>query len=230
MLDSHAHLLPSIDDGSGSVEESIAILRELWKQGVTEVAATPHFYPDRMEPETFFENRRRAYESLRPHLDGKMPRIRLGAEVHYFEGLCHMKNIHDFRIEGSNLLLVEMPMTRWTTRMIDALVALQRMQGITVLLAHIERYTSYIPKGIWDTLMKHDILVQASADFFIPFLARGHAIRLLKKGRIHLLGTDCHNMTSRKPNMKPALEYIEKKLGREFLESFIKKEKYLLNE
>ena len=43
MLDIHSHILPKMDDGSSSVEESLKLLRTSAEQGITEIAATPHF-------------------------------------------------------------------------------------------------------------------------------------------------------------------------------------------
>lgn len=44
MIDLHSHILPRMDDGSRSTEESLQMLTALAAQGVTDVAATPHFY------------------------------------------------------------------------------------------------------------------------------------------------------------------------------------------
>ena len=59
--------------------------------------------------------------------------------------------------------------------------------------------------------------MQSNADFFLPFFAGRKALRLLREDRIHLLGTDCHNMTSRPPQMDEALRVIRRRLGEEKL-------------
>ena len=88
MIDFHAHILPRIDDGSQSVEESIELLRMLAKQDVTHVVATPHYDATRESPEQFLERRQRSYETLKAALPEEgIPEICLGAEVMYFPGI-----------------------------------------------------------------------------------------------------------------------------------------------
>ena len=55
MLDIHSHILPKMDDGSSSVEESLNLLRTSAEQGITEIAATPHFYASQYSPQKFLE-------------------------------------------------------------------------------------------------------------------------------------------------------------------------------
>ena len=64
-IDFHSHVLPEMDDGSASVDMSIAMLQMQAEQGITHVIATPHFYPSRDDPERFLDRRNRAEEKLR---------------------------------------------------------------------------------------------------------------------------------------------------------------------
>ena len=57
MIDLHSHILPQMDDGSRSVDESLQMLAALAAQGVTDVAATPHFYASENSPERFLARR-----------------------------------------------------------------------------------------------------------------------------------------------------------------------------
>ena len=60
IIDFHSHILPGIDDGSESVEQSIAMLRMEAEQGITHVVATPHFYPRHDTPQRFLQRRKDA--------------------------------------------------------------------------------------------------------------------------------------------------------------------------
>ena len=111
MIDVHCHVLPGIDDGSRSVEMSIDMLHEMKKQGIDKVIATPHFYPMSNSPERFLTNRQRAYEQLMEAVDEDCPVIVLGAEVMYFEGISRFDGLRDFRAEGTEILLLEMPLS-----------------------------------------------------------------------------------------------------------------------
>ena len=72
------------------------------------------------------------------------------------------------------------------------------------------------------------VMVQANAEFFLKGGAASRAMCLLKEDQIHLLGSDCHNLSSRKPNLGEALERISQKLGGEALERIHTHEKHLL--
>ena len=228
MFDFHTHILPGIDDGSCSVGESLAMVAELTRQGVTGIAATPHFYASRSAPEQFFAKRQAAWDQLHPNLPQDTPKIRLGAEVQYFEGIHRMDGLERFRLEDTKLLLIEMPVCRWTTRMIASIQEVNSRETITVLLAHIERYLRYHNGKALEQLQKDGVLMQASTGFFIE--DRRIAMKMLRKGKIQLLGTDTHNMEQRKPNFAQALEIINQKKGMQLLHELAEREGVVLNE
>jgi protein-tyrosine phosphatase len=217
MYDFHTHILPDLDDGSRSVAESLEMLRESARQGVTHLAATPHFYPDFASPDEFLAKRRISWNQLVPHLEPGMPQIRLGAEVYYYEGICRLNNILSLCIEGTNILLLEMPFAKWSPRMVDGLMELSGRWDIRVLLAHVERYFTYQPEKIWDVLRQRGVLMQANGEFFLNRRTRRAAIKLLEHGGIHVLGSDCHDMSSRKPNLGETADLITSKLGNDAL-------------
>ena len=73
MIDFHSHILPLMDDGSRSVEESCKMLEELSSQGVTKVAATPHFSANNETVEKFLERRKSSFGMLKEGLTDNMP-------------------------------------------------------------------------------------------------------------------------------------------------------------
>lgn len=228
IFDFHTHILPGIDDGSASVEESIAMLRELAAQGASGVAATPHFYALHTSPEVFFARRQDAWAQLAPHLTEELPEIRLGAEVQYFEGIHRCDGLERFCLDGTELLLLEMPVCVWTARMVDSVLELNRRRNLTVLLAHIERYRTRQNRSCWEPLLEDGVLMQVSASFFLERSRK--AMELLREGSVHALGTDCHNMRARRPNLAPALEIIARKGGEELLRELKKREMMVLGE
>ena len=121
MLDMHSHILPQMDDGSDSVETSRKMLKMLSDQGVTEVVATPHFYATQDNPEEFLRRRRESAEKLN-RITESLPRILLGAEVAYFDGMGRCADLKEMAIGETGFLLVEMPFTDWTKRMVDELI------------------------------------------------------------------------------------------------------------
>jgi hypothetical protein len=75
-----------------------------------------------------------------------------------------------------------------------------------------------ISDSVWDEFLRQGILMQSNADFFLPFWEGRKALKLLREGRIHLLGTDCHNMLQRRPRMDEAASRIRRALGEETLQ------------
>ena len=225
MIDFHSHILPGIDDGSPDVKTSVKMIGMLYRQGVDTICATSHFYISQRTPEHYLERRQEAYDLLQPILPENAPRILLGAEVLYFPGISRMEALPTLCLHGTNVLLLEMPFTSWQEYWIREVCDLAVSGEFTVLLAHIERYYRQQPRAVWDKLLELDVLMQANAGFFlekeprIPLLrSRSSAMRLLAEGRIHLLGTDAHNLTTRAPRMGEAREKILEELGQEALD------------
>ena len=229
MIDFHSHILPAVDDGSKSLEESIAMLELLSLQGVECVVATPHFYANHESVEEFLARRAAAYEALVQALPANAPNVVLGAEVRYYEGISRMPELSKLCIGDSKLLLLEMPMSRWTEYTVRELIDLSCTAGVKLVLAHIERYWSLQSRDVWDRLLANDILMQVNASFFLQFGCRRKAIRMLDERIVRFIGSDCHNMTDRKPRMDQAVEAIRKKLGDEFLDRMNSFTLYWLN-
>ena len=87
------------------------------------------------------------------------------------------------------------------------------------MVAHVDRYISpFRTYGIPDRLADLPVLVQANASFFLRISTRSLALKLLRQDKIHLLGSDCHNLTTRPPQMAEAIEVIRQKLGEDVLD------------
>ena len=224
MIDFHSHILPGIDDGSRNVKMSLGMIEALGRQGVDTICATSHFYVTQRTPEHFLERRQEAYELLEPVLNDDAPRILLGAEVLYFPGISRLESLPKLCLEGTDVLLLEMPFTEWQEYWVREVCDLALSGEFTILMAHIERYYARQPKKVWDRLLNLDVLMQANADYFLQqdsifrFRNRNSAVKLLREGRIHLLGTDTHNLSSRPPRMKEARDVIREELGKRALE------------
>lgn len=218
MIDWHSHILPGIDDGSQDVEQSVLMLRMLADQGVRTVVATPHFYANDGSVDAFLERRREAWELLRPRLSENAPEVLLGAEVRYYQGISRLEKLRDLRIEGTKLLLLEMPMATWPEYVIRELTEISGKSGIQLVMAHIERYFDLQKRSVWQTLLENGILMQVNASHFTGLMTRGKAISLLKEGGIHFVGSDCHNTTTRAPQLDKAYGILRKKLGDEFVD------------
>ena len=213
MLDFHSHILPKMDDGSKSTEMSLEMLRSSKKQGVDTIISTSHFYGYNEAPERFLRRRAHAYQKLYPLLSDTEPKIILGAEILYYPGISHSEDIASLAIEGTDLLLIEMPFIPWSEKVFEELLTLQYGTRLQIVLAHVERYKGMQKRDIYNRLFEQPFLIQCNAEAFNSFSTRRLALNLLKNHQLHFLGTDCHNTDSRRPNMDDARKVIEKKLS-----------------
>ena len=219
MLDFHSHFLPGIDDGSDSISLSLTMLNAWCDQGIDTVCATPHFYASRNNPERFLRRRNEAYEQVReamakysPSNGGQWPDIKLGAEVYFFDGISRYEGLHDLCLEGTNLLLLEMPFHPWTSRMIDEVSIISSTTGIMPVAAHIERYLDQ-PRSLVKAFLDLDIFIQSNGEAVLERATSRKVLKMWKKGILTFWGSDAHNMGNRAPNLGPALGVISKALG-----------------
>ena len=217
MIDWHTHILPEMDDGSRSVEESNQMLQALHEQEIDCVIATPHFLANREPVEHFLARREQAYRQLSQLGGEDLPRVICGAEVLYYPGISRLEGLERLAIGDSNLLLLEMPMEKWTEYTIRELGELSGTSGLTIVLAHIERYLGFQSRGVVDRLCENGLLMQVNASFFNNFGTRHKAFKLLQAGNIHFIGSDCHNTDTRPPRIGYAYGWIEKKFGKEYV-------------
>lgn len=216
-VDFHSHILPDIDDGSGSVEESLELLRMLRAQGVTRVVATPHFYSDEMKLDEFLKKRERSAGFLRTSVLEAMergesfPQVFVGAEVAFFKGISRSERIKDLCIAGTKLLLLEMPFEPWSRDVTAELLSVRTYLNVAPVIAHIERCKAFGDNVLIDLIVDNDVFIQMNGEAFFNFFTRRRALRLLKDEKVYLLGSDCHNITSRAPDWNRTFELIEKK-------------------
>lgn len=216
ITDFHTHILPGVDDGSRNVEMSVAMLQKMAEQGITRVVATPHFYAHRDTPNRFLARRARAEAALRQEMANHtdLPEIIVGAEVYYFPGMSNSDMLPAMTINGTNYILIEMHDSPWNESMYRELENIRIRQGLNPIIAHVDRYITPLRQhGIPDRLQSMDVCVQANAEFFLDWRTNRLAMQLMEAGYIHLLGSDCHNMKRRAPNLELAVSKIQKKLG-----------------
>ena len=216
IVDFHSHILPGVDDGSASLEQSIAMLQMEAEQGITHVVATPHFYAQHDRPEDFLRKRDEAEKLLRAEMAKypNMPRLSVGCEVYYFNGISDSDILSQLTIDKKGYILIEMPMPPWSERIYRDLENIYFKQNLIPVVAHVDRYIApFHTFRIPERLEQLPVKVQANASFFLEKRTRKMALRMLGKGRIHLLGSDCHDLSGRKPNLGEAVKVIQRKFG-----------------
>lgn len=220
MIDFHSHILPNFDDGAENVETAAEMLKLSKSQGVNIVVATSHFYPDKMSVDEFLQKRQQSYQQLKQYIKENnldVPDIRLGAEVRFSHELM-AQNPEKLKIEGTDTILIELPFTRWNDWIYNDLFELMVKHKLNVVIAHLERYVEN-SKDLEHirNLFELDVFIQVNADSFIDRRKKKVIKALFKKYRIDLIGTDMHNVDTRKSNMDKALKRLKKKRNLKYL-------------
>ena len=219
IVDMHCHILPGVDDGARDVETALAMVKASAGQGVGCMVATPHFYATRDRVDSFLKRRSEAWETLESRMGAGLPRIVLGAEVAFFQGISRAEKIEALKISGTEGLLLEMPFRPWTRKDVEEVSKLVVDRGFCVILAHIERYMGMRENAaLVEQLLEMPVLVQINAEGLLEWRQRGRLVKMIRSGRVHFLGSDCHGIRHRPPNLGEGREALRKKLGQECLD------------
>lgn len=197
-VDIHSHLLPGLDDGVQSFEEAGAIISRFQKLGYKKLITTPHVMSD------FFRNSNETIlnklDELRAWLLEQQIDIELRAAAEYYldeELVKKIENNIALLTFGNKYLLFE---TNFMTEPMNLkeFIFLATTKGYKPVLAHPERYL-YLQSDFSkaEDLLNRGILFQlniSSISGHYSKAAQTIAHKLIDKGWIHLLGSDCHNL------------------------------------
>lgn len=217
MIDLHTHILPGLDDGARNAEVSREQLRMEAVEGVKTLVFTPHFYGKRRTPESFIEKRAKAFDSIRPYIPENM-QTRLAAEV-YFSGvnMPEAETLCRLAIENTKYILFELPFTTaWSQSIMEQISDFIAETDYTPIIAHVERYEEVRKNpALLSELADMGCLLQVNAQAFTNKRERGLALAMLRRGFVHCLGTDTHDVEGRAPDFTTARQIVEKKVGKE---------------
>lgn len=232
-IDFHTHILPKIDDGAKSLNESVEMLRTAKRCGAELVVLTPHYTSDISIAE-FCELRQKKYLELKAEVlknKDEFPKLLLGAEVLVNNALSENDDIKSLCISETNLLMVELPYDKWQKWHYNEVYNLVAKHSITPVIAHVERYLTKV-----EDLKKLEPLIsvgakfQINADSFLSFFGKRIIRELAAMGLISAIGSDCHGATFRSPDISRAISVFSKKFGEPFMDYLYEKSSKLLNE
>ena len=232
MIDFHSHILPNIDDGSRSLEQSIEIVNEAKNAGFTKIISTSHYLEDYYECEE--QERAKLLKQLQDNVQGI--ELYLGNEIYITDNMIQLiKDKKASTINNSRYVLFEFPLS--TKAMNDKEVIYRLIeQGYVPVVAHPERYKNVQedPKYIED-LAEMGALFQANYGSIIGMYgdkAKKTLKYLLKNGLICFFGSDVHRPEQVYDKMPKILKKLRKILSEEELEQLttINPQKALNNE
>ena len=194
------------------------MLRAEFAQGVDTVVLTPHYYPAREPLANFLSRRAAAWTLLQEAVldlpaeeQRRLPQMVLGAEVAYVPGLHTVEGLDDLCIGNTKNMLLELPFYPWDKNTVRGIYDLLGRSGVTPVLAHIERYFFCQSRKFLDEVLDLGLPVQVGSQGFTRSFSA--AFKLLKRGRAHLIASDCHDLRYRSPDLQQAMEHVRKKLG-----------------
>lgn len=216
MIDIHSHVLYGIDDGAKTLEESLAIVRQMHELGFTKMIVTPHY----MENTEYVADNKKKKEIIREikekiNTENIPLELYLGNEVYIFEEIVErIKNQAIFTLNGTNYILVELPLLEHMHADLDILFELIA-SGVRVILAHPERYLLFQKDpGLLLKYTDMGILLQGNYESLIGKYgkkAQNLAKQWLKEKRYFTFSSDVHKENSQ---FFKNFSKIEKKLNK----------------
>ena len=235
--DIHSHIIPGIDDGAKSLEESLAMLAMAAGQGIDSLIATPHYSPHyrNLHPELIREGCAHLEEQARASVSPDI-RIYPGQEICYEDGI--LEKLEEGRLltlADSSYVLIEFS---YRTPYPEMYRSLQRigLAGYSPVLAHAERYPALRgEEGSLDELVEAGVLIQMNYGSLEGPWHSGDlrwCRKQIKEERVHFLATDMHGADMRPPRTEKASAWMEKHLEAEKREALCRgnAEKLLKNE
>ncbi len=212
MIDIHTHILPGVDDGARTMEESLTMLKEFAQHGVKAVFATSHVAANRgyanhySELKTRYDDLVKLKNAANIDID-----LYLGSEIDERSNLIDLIK-QSPTMNNSSYVLIDFGMRRAD---IHEIVYELKIQGYQTIIAHPERYT-YIDVEDIKQFKREGALIQVSVSHITK---EGHkaankfAKQLLKEDLIDFVATDAHRMNNNKDQMKRAYAIVTKKKG-----------------
>lgn len=228
MIDFHSHILPNIDDGSSSFEESSDLLKEAWEAGFTKIISTSHYIEEYYEAseEERKELLQEVLEKAKALSQENVPELYLGSEIYVSNEIIELlKESKASTINNSNYILFELPMNTkplYTKELVYKIIE----NGYRPIIAHPERY-SYVQNDIDFVKELYDMGTLFQSNFgSIIGLYGGKAKRtvkkLLQKDFIQFLGTDVHRKNSIYPQMPKVIKKLSKIIDEDKIEELTK--------
>ncbi|SMB88937.1 protein-tyrosine phosphatase [Desulfonispora thiosulfatigenes DSM 11270] len=226
MVDLHSHILPEIDDGSKSMEETLKMGRIAASQGFNKIIATPHY----IEGEYTITKDKLLETIKRVNACFQKENIKLevlpGAEVYLSPSLpAKLKAGEISTLNNSPYILIEFPMRDIPVYTEDILYEV-RLLGYKPVIAHPERYSKVMEDPNYlKSLIEQGNYVQINSMSITGGLGervKKTAQILLKHKMVHFIGTDAHSPRARSPKIQGAIEQMKKWTDENYLEKILK--------
>jgi len=220
MIDLHCHILPGLDDGAKTLEESVEMARVARSDGIKTIVGTPHLFRGGNSVERLNAAGEKLDE-LRRALEANQIEVKVltGAEVHISHNLITevKNNRKSMVLNGSSYMFVEFPSETIYPGVKDLFFDLMS-EGIVPIIAHPERNTVFAQNpGLLFDLVGMGALAQANGGSFTGLYGRQAAdavVRFLEWNLIHFIASDAHGTHSIPPRLSAAVARAEHLVGK----------------
>ena len=197
-VDLHSHFIPGIDDGSQSVEESVALIKGLSELGIQKIITTPHIMKGTYNNTPEIINA--GLERVRTALQENGISVQLEAAAEYYFDENFIQNLEEGKLLTfhNNYVLFELPVMMKPPQLEDVVFELNT-RGYVPVLAHPERYQFMFTPDLkmYETLKSMGVMLQMNLLSLIGYYSvpvQKIARTLVKQGMYDLVGSDIHNM------------------------------------
>lgn len=220
LYDLHSHILPGVDDGAKTADDSLVLINRLKRAGVTDICLTPHYYTHRESLADFDKRRQEAFRNFKFMVEDDVT-LHLGAEVYVTKYLfSNEEDLKTVCYEGTNYMLTEFAYS--STFKDESLTLISKLinnYSIRPVLAHVERYP-YLLKhpDVIEDLIDMGVIIQSNACSYTEFPLKLKLMKLLKNGYIQVIGSDAHSLNRNTPDAYASFsEIISKKLSSDYI-------------
>ena len=219
MIDIHCHILPDVDDGAKCVQEAIEMAMIAQEEGIKKIIVTPHYHPEfkylkGKELEKVYEEFKKSLKENNIDIE-----IYMGNEIYFTYNLIeNISELDFYNLNNSKYVLIEFPPTNFPSNLCNVVYELKQ-KGFVPVLAHVERYMKVHddPEIIYDCI-KTGAIIQINSSSIMG--KNGKELQrlcntLIERNMVHLVSSDAHSSGRRRPLLKEAYEYIEKKYSKD---------------
>lgn len=222
MIDFHSHIIPEIDDGSRSIEETMLLIKEAEKAGFTKIISTSHYVENQYEFEEASRTKFLEVIKMGSNNLGVNMEFYLGSEIYASYDIVELLKEHKAStINNTNYILFELPMRDELPNLKNIIYNLLG-NGYRPIIAHPERYQYVKDNPNWlIEYIELGVMFQSNYASLIGLYgkeAQRTVKQLIKSNMIHFLGSDVHRANTIYTKMPEIMKELEKIINEEKIE------------
>lgn len=216
MIDIHCHILPGVDDGAQTIEDSLDMAKEAVKEGISSIIATPHHNHSYQNTKSEIIT---AVQELNNRLNEEAVPLKVlpGQEVRiYGEIIEGIKSGEILSLSETQYLFLEFP-SNHVPRYAERLLFDIQLQGLIPIIVHPERNKQLMEQpDLLYQFVEKGALTQVTASSLCGYFGKNikkFSLQLIEANLTHFIASDAHNVNNRNFKMAEAFDLIDSKYG-----------------